>query len=117
MKVFFEKIFKLDQEYQEILIDENNFSRAIYKQVPKSLQSINGLRFEDVFVLEPKNYYKFVLKNNTPHDFNNFSPASSLIDSGLIVSDINKKTMCFYVYNSTHNHIYVRSNAVIGEIE
>lgn len=117
MKVLFNKIYKLDQEYQECLIDENNFTYATYLDVKPETLNVRGITRENIFNIEPLNYYKIELKNNIPHDFSCFEPNVKLLEAGLIVSGIDKKTMTVFIYNCTNNHIYINENAVIGEIE
>lgn len=116
MKVFFDKVFQLEENYQEILIDENDFERAIYKEVPKTKQGINGVVYEDVFVLQPLSYFEVKLRKNTPHNFQNFQPSFRMLQAGLIISDIHKDHMSVFIYNSTQNYVYIRENAIIGEI-
>lgn len=117
MKVFFKKIYQLDPGYQEILIDENNFLHSNYTDVSPSKQIINGLTYEDVFVLEPLNYYKVILSGNTPYEFNKFIPSKRLLEVGLVLSSICTDPASIFIYNATQNHIFIRSKAIIGEIE
>ena len=117
MKVFFDKVYKLDQGYQEILIDEDNFKDVEYVGISPTKQHVNGLLRNDVYILEPLNYYEIKLKKNTPYEFTKFYPALRLLKAGLIISDIHKDSMSIFIYNCTHNHVFLRPNAVIGEIE
>ena len=114
MKVFLKELHQIDDGYQEIIIDENNFKNVNYSVVFPREQNINGLTFDDVFVIEPDGYYEIVLKDSTP-SARNFYPARRLLEAGLVVSGINKRSV--FIYNPTKNHIYIRSRAVIGEIE
>ena len=116
MKVFFDKIFQLSEGFQEILIDENEYERAAYNVVSKTKQSINGIVYEDVFVLQPLSYFEVKLRKNTPHSFNTFQPSFRMLQAGLIISDINRDHMSVFIYNSTQNYVYIRENAIIGEI-
>ena len=117
MKVFLEKIFKIDDDYQEILIDENNFSSVQLLQVFPRRESFKGLVYDDIYTIEPHSYYEILLKENTPSDFMNFNLHFKLLEAGLIFSGISKKTRSVYIYNPTDNHIFIRPNAIIGEIE
>lgn len=117
MKVFFDKVYKLDQGYQEILVDKDNFRDIEYVAVSPTKQHVNGLLRNDVYILEPLNYYEIKLKSNTPYEFTKFYPALRLLEAGIIISDICKDSMSIFVYNCTHNHVFLRPNAVIGEIE
>ena len=114
MKVFLKEVFKIDDGYQETIIDENNFGSVNYNHIFPIEQNIGGLTFNDVYVIEPDGYYEIILQNNTPSS-RNFYPARRLLEAGLIVSNINKKSV--FIYNPTKNHIYIRSKAVIGEVE
>lgn len=117
MKVFFNKVYKLDQGYQEVLIDRDNFKEVEYSVVSPAKQHINGLLYDDVYILEPLNYYEIKLSREGIQDFIEFSPSLRLLQSGLIISKIDIDIMSIFVYNCTHNHIFLRPNAVIGEIE
>lgn len=116
MKVFFKKIFKLSEEYQENLIDENNFDRTVYKEIRPQTRNVSGLTYNDIYIIEPNGYFKVLLKSNTPYDFKEFIPNSVWLKNGLIISNIHKKDNCVYIYNSTQNHIYIRPNAMVGEL-
>ena len=70
--------------------------------------------FNDVFVIEPDGYYEIVLKDNTPF-VKKFYPSNRLLKAGLVVSNISNKSV--FIYNPTRNHIYIRSKAIIGEVE
>lgn len=117
MKVFFNKIYKLDQGYQEVLIDRDNFKEVEYSAVSPVKQHINGLLYNDIYILEPLNYYEIKLSREDAQDFTKFSPALRLLQAGLIISTIDIDIMSIFVYNCTHNHIFLRPDAVIGEIE
>lgn len=117
MKVYLENIFKIDDNYQEILIDENNFGDIKLLQVFPTKESINGVVYDDICVIEPHSHYEILLKKNTPFDFKYFNPHFRLLRSGLIVSDISRETKSVYIYNPTDNHIFIRPNAIIGEVE
>lgn len=112
MKIFFDRIFEMNEGYQEVLIDENNFSRVMYHEISQTKQNVDGLTFEDVYILQPKTYYKVELRKNTPQ-LNLFNPSSSWLNAGLIFSHTNNGFV--YIYNSSHNHIFIRANAIIGE--
>ena len=114
MKVFLKEIYRIDDGYQEIIIDENNFGSVNYNQVFAREQNIGGLTYNDVYVIEPEGYYEIVLKGSTSLT-KNFYPARRLLEAGLIVSNINQRSV--FVYNPTKNHIYIRSRAIIGEVE
>lgn len=116
MKVFFEKIFKLSDEYHESLIDENNFDKTHYTEIIPQTRNVLGLTYNDVYIIEPESYFEVLLKSNTPYDFKEFIPNQIWLKNGLIVSNINKKNNCIYIYNTTKNHIYLRSNAIVGEL-
>lgn len=115
MKVFLDRVFKIDEEYQEILIDKDNFGSIKYLQIFPQRQSINNLVYDDIYVIEPLGYYQIILKKNTPNSFKRFVPAKRLLMAGLTVSEIRDNAI--YIYNITHNHIFLRDNAVLGEIE
>lgn len=117
MKVFFDKVYQLNADFQEVLIDEDNFGDIEYTALSPSKQSVNGVIHDDIYVLEPLNYYEIILRKDTPSQFDTFTPALRLLRAGLIISSIDKKNMCLFVYNCTHNHIFLRPKAVIGEIE
>lgn len=117
MKVFFEKIFQLDPGYQDILIDENEFEKASYLSVPKTRQNIDGILHDDIFTIEPLSFYQVKLRKDTPKDFTSFYPSIRLLEAGLIVSNINKDKNHLFIYNSSQNHIFLKSTAMIGEIE
>ena len=114
MKVFLKELYQIDDGYQEIIIDENNFKNVNYNRVFPREQNINGLTFNDVFVIEPDGYYEIVLKDNTPF-VKKFYPSNRLLKAGLVVSNISNKSV--FIYNPTRNHIYIRSKAIIGEVE
>lgn len=114
MKVFLKQIYQIDDGYQEIIIDENNFGNVEYNQIFPREQNIGGLTFNDVYVIEPEGYYEIVLKGSTSLT-KNFYPARRLLEVGLIISNINQRSI--FVYNPTKNHIYIRSKAIIGEVE
>ncbi len=117
MKVVLENIFKIDDSYQEILIDENNFTRTKLLQVFPRKESIGGLVYDDIYTIEPHSYYEVLLKENTPSEFKYFEPHFQLLRTGLIISNVNRKTRSVFIYNPTDNHIFIRPNAIIGEIE
>ena len=114
MKVFLKELYQINDGYQEIIIDENNFTSVIYDRIFPREQNIGGLTYNDVFVIEPDGYYEIILKDNTP-SVKNFYPARRLLEAGLIVSGLDKKSV--FIYNPTKNHIYIRSRAIIGEVE
>ena len=62
MKVFFDEVFEMDPNYQEILIDENNFGTIVYNQMNKVEQHVGGLLHKDIFILKPLSYYEIKLK-------------------------------------------------------
>lgn len=116
MKVFFNGVFKIDEEYQEILIDKDNFGSIKYIQVFPQRQSINSLVYDDVYVLEPLGYYRITLEDDRlPNNIEKFTPSDRLLRAGLIVSQIVDKSV--YIYNTTQNHIFLRSNAILGEVQ
>lgn len=117
MKVFFEKIYQLDPNYQDILIDENEFEKATYLSVPKTKQNINGVLYDDIYTLEPLSFYQIKLRKDTPGSFTLFYPSVRLLEAGLIVSNINKEKKYLFIYNSSHNHVFLKSTAIMGEIE
>ena len=117
MKVFLANVFKIDDDFQEIIIDGDNFGNIKQLQVFQTKQNINGITFDDVFIIEAKSSYEILLREDTPLDFKMFYPHFRLLRAGLVVSNINKKTRSVFVYNSTTNNIFIRPNAVIGEIE
>ena len=116
MKVVFNGVFKIDEEYQEILIDKDNFGSIKYIQVFPQRQSINSLVYDDVYVLEPLGYYRITLDDDCLSDnVEKFTPSERLLKAGLIVSQIVDKSI--YIYNTTQNHIFLRSNAILGEVQ
>lgn len=116
MKIYFDKIFKLNQEYTEILIDENNFHQAKYEEIRPQTTNISGITYDDVFILETKTYYMIEIKNKLPNDLHTFNPAKALSFNGLLFSNLYEKDNCIYLYNPTENSIYIRQNAIIGEV-
>ena len=116
MKVFFEKIWKMEDDYQEILIDENNFDRTNYTELRPQTRNVKGLTYNDVYIIEPESYFELELKKNTPYDFKEFVPNRIWLKAGLIFSNINRKNNCVYIYNPTKNHIYLRPSAIVGEV-
>lgn len=116
MKVLFEKICKMNEEYQESLIDGNNFDRTTYLDVRPQTRNVKGLTYNDVYILEPEGYYQVLLKKNIPYDFNDFIPNIIWLKTGLIFSNIHKKSKSVFIYNPTKNHIYLRPDAIVGEI-
>lgn len=132
MKIYFDDILILDQGYQEILVDKSNFQPIKYTSLIKQNLSIGGLMHEGVYILEPLNYYKIHLKNeivfsvngepllkrsNVSFEGKEFIPSSRLLEAGLIFSQIDLKTQSVFVYNCTHNHIYVKEDIEIGEVK
>ena len=118
MKVYFSKIFQLSDEYQENLIDGNNFGTANYLSVPKVKESVNGLVYDDIYVLDPLTYFEIKLRSDTQsHLLNKFCINTRLLEAGLIFSGISEDNCAIYVYNCTNNHIYLKSDATIGEIK
>ena len=117
MKVYLANVFKIDDDYQEILIDSNNFGSIKLLQVFPIKQNIDGVTYDDVYVIEPECYYEVLLREDTPTDFVRFTAHDRLLRSGLIVSELNKRTRSIFIYNTTKNSIFIRPNAVIGEIE
>lgn len=116
MKVFFEKIFKLSDEYHEGFIDENNFDRTHYTELRPQTRNVLGVTYDDVYIIEPESYFEVLLKNNTPHDFKEFVPNLIWQKNGLVISNINRRNNSVYMYNPTKNHIYLRPNAIVGEL-
>lgn len=118
MKVYFSKIFQLSDGYQEHLIDGNNFRTAEYLPVPKVKESINGLVHNDIYVLDPLSYFEIKLRSDTPsHLLSKFCINTRLLEAGLVFSGISEDMCTIYVYNCTNNHIYLKSDATIGEIK
>lgn len=116
MKVFFKKILQMNDDYQEILIDENSFDKTNYLDVRPQTRNILGLTYDDIYIIEPESYYQVILKSNTPYEFEKFIPNIVWCKAGLIISNIHREANSIFIYNPTKNHIYLRSNAIIGEL-
>lgn len=116
MKVLFNKIYKMDEEYQENLLDGNNFDRVTYTEIRPQVRNVKGLTYNDVYILEPESFYQISLKTNIPYNFEEFTPNIIWVKAGLIFSKLYKKDKLIFVYNITKNHIYLRPDAIIGEI-
>lgn len=115
MKIFFNKVFELNGEYQECFIDNNSFDFSDYNEVLPISQNINGLLYDDIYNIEPKSYYCLSLRGDTPHSFKNFCPSWVLVRAGVIVSNIIDNNI--FIYNTTENNVYLRAGTMIGEIE
>ena len=116
MKIFLKEIYQLDTEYQEILIDEDSFKNVQYVPVSTQKQYINGLLYEDIYVLEPLTYYKIKIKEHISYHGSVFIPNYRLLESGMIVSFC-KQELTVFVYNTTQNHIFLKKDVMIGEVE
>ena len=118
MKVYLNNVFCLNDEYQENLIDANNFSTAAYLIVPKTKEVVNGIVHENIYTLDPLSYFEIKLRKDTPSRLLsqlNINPR--LLECGLIFSGINEENCSIYLYNCTNNHVYLKSDAIIGEIK
>lgn len=117
MKVFFDKIFQLDQNYQEVLIDKNEFRDVDYLLIRPSRQNVNGILYDDIYIIEPLSYYEIILKKNVPGDFKNFYPSRRILEAGLIFAGVCRdKPVSIFMYNCTHNNIFLKEDAAIGEV-
>lgn len=115
MKVFFNKVFELNSEYQECFVDNNAFDFSDYIEILPISQNIRGILYDDVYNIEPKSYYCLSLRSDTPHNFKKFCPSWVLMRAGVMISDIVNNHI--FIYNTTENNVYLREGALIGEIE
>lgn len=115
MKVFFDSIHKLKNEFQECFIDENNWDKAVYSKISMEKLNVCGVTYNDIYSIEPLSYYKIKLKN-IPSNFIRFEPNIRLLEAGLIVSDIHKKTKNIFIYNCTNNTVFLNSKACMGDL-
>ena len=91
MKVYFKKIYELSDEFQENLIDVNNFKTAKYLQITSRQESINGVLYDNVYTLEPLSFFKIKIREDIPTELlSNFMINYHFLESGLIFAGISK---------------------------
>ena len=118
MKVHFKKVFQLSDEYQENLIDANNFSTAKYLIVPCVKESIDGILHDDIYTLSPLSVFQIELREDTPKNMmSKFCINPRLLEAGLLLAGVSIESRSIYIYNCTNNNIYLKSDAIIGEVE
>ena len=126
------RVYKLSSDYQEMFI--NNASQTItkYDEVALSQRTIHKDYYDDIYILEPSQYYKidFDYKNvrdkvlelyqhmngeisdlRTPFINFNYKIKDKLMDCGLIISNINEYV---YLYNASDNMVFLQKDAIIG---
>ena len=115
MKMVVEKIFALDEDYQEPFLQNGAETHVKYTQLKFSERTIHNSHHTDIYVIEPNRYYYIeindVSKTNCTYSFN-----SRLFKAGLIVKEdfVNNRV---YIFNASSNLIYIKNKCVIGVIE
>ena len=103
------RLYERTDDNYDILIGE---PRPFYEytEVNVSKQVINGFE-ESVYIIMPKAFYRIV-PTHIPKDMS-FSLNEELLISG-ILCNYNKERQEIFLYNCTHNHIYIKEDTHIG---
>ena len=118
MKVHFDKVFELDDGFQENLISQNNFYTAKYLEVFTTKESVGGVVYTDIYTLSPLGYFEIKIKDNIPKKLlRSFILNTHLLESGVALAGISVQNRSIYIHNCTQNKVYLKSDAIIGEVE
>lgn len=125
------KVYKLSSDYQEMFI--NNASQTIikYEELPLSQRNIHKDYYDDIYILEPSQYYKidfdyefikqelteeYITMNGTEKISNfklNYNIEDKLMSCGLIIANISDYV---YLYNAGDNMVFLHNDAIIGSV-
>lgn len=118
IKLCVKQIYKLNEDYNNVFINNTANFIADYIPLPLSSRTINKTHYEDIYILEPNSYYCIEFKENIDcvdyihvWDFDDV-----LMSSGLLMQ-FNIHKQCLYVYNTNQNMIYIQQGAIILKIE
>lgn len=113
MKIVVEKIFELEEDFQNIFISKSGIHvRPKYKELRLSSRTINEVYYEDLYIIEPKKYYYIEFTDDYKYD-NTIIETEIFSECGIItlVSTDNR----LYLYNATMNIQYIQKGMEIGE--
>lgn len=109
-----DKVFSLDEDYNNLFINNIADCRAEYQELPASSRNIGQNYYEDLFVIKPRHYYYITFTENIPQS-TVFHPVL-LVNALLYQFDhVNQR---LYVYNCGDNIVYIQKNSnllMVGE--
>ncbi|WP_296846951.1 hypothetical protein [uncultured Methanobrevibacter sp.] len=111
MDIQIDRLYELNDDLSEVLIGDRFFPPN-YNEVYPTKRVIKGVE-KEVFMLRSKTFYE-VHASHIPINYMQMDLSPYLLSSG-VIANFNNKTKVIYLYNCTHNFIYIEKDCVIGE--
>lgn len=106
------KIYKLNEDYENIFINNTANYKAHYDLVPLSSRTINKIHYDDIFVIEPGCYYYIELNSDYISLFSEDDFRNVFKESGMIIQ-LDKDLNRLYLFNANKNLIYIQKGYVL----
>lgn len=118
MKLSVKRVYKLDDDYKNIFINNTANFIAEYTELQLSSRTINKTHYDDIYILEPNSYYRieFYEEISSPEMLDVSDFYRILMSSGLI-AQYDASGPYLYVYNANQNMIYIQQGAILFKTE
>lgn len=112
IKLTVDSIYKINEDFENVFVALSGINiKPKYTELKLSSRSVSSIRYDDVYIIEPKTYYYISFKEDTREYF--FSIFPTLYEIGLLCqADLSNNRVC--VYNTTENILYIQDKAEIG---
>lgn len=102
----------LSNDFQNQFISREVKPEPEYIKLKLAERTIHKIHYKDVFILEPKQYYKIAFEEDIS-DAKTFEFDETLLKNGLLYSF---KKNHLYLFNTSDNQIFLRKGTILGEV-
>ncbi len=115
MKITVKDCFVLNGDFQNQFIGKDVLPEPTYDKMKLSKRTAHQIHYEDVFILEPGNYYYVTFNETMKSKYYNIYLGKHFLKNGLIVR-LESRENKLYLYNASQNIIYLQQGTKIGEV-
>ena len=112
IKLTVDSVYKINEDFENVFVALSGINiKPKNTELKLSSRSVSSIRYDDVYIIEPKSYYYISFKEDTRDYF--FSIFPTLYEIGLLCqADLSNNRV--FIYNATENILYIQDKAEIG---
>ena len=111
MNLTVQDCYWLNNDFQNQFISSEVKPKPNYIKLKLAERNVHKIHYKDVFILEPKQFYKICFKEKID-DVKKVEFDEALLENGLLY--LFKKEI-LYLFNASDNQIFLRKGTVLGE--